>query len=397
MWAEPWSPMPCPAAPISPRTASATSATPRAAGPAAPSSTRTGSVSSGGRPSSSTPRPASASTTRSGSASRARTRSPRWPAPLASTCSTPTASPSPRSTSPRPPATRPASSWGSQEHGPAAARSCSIGVRRALGAGRGCSALQDPGWGTEERRPCRPARAACSSASAGGALRNDGTFADGRHRKLHAEPVRGLGPQGPPRRRDMGGAGAGPGRRHRARRRDHGRRSSRPSARAASRSRSTGPGSTGRSASSRWSTPPAASATRRTSTRLKALREQRDAIIERTAAGHPGRAGASSGCAPSASHCRPAEVPEGEGRPAARDLRPDHGRGTRDRRRPAHSGGLRARIGAGAARKGCNGAPDRIRTCDLRLRRPTLYPLSYRRARHRSYLPHAGIDFVLVP
>src|SRR4030095_6011844 len=27
----------------------------------------------------------------------------------------------------------------------------------------------------------------------------------------------------------------------------------------------------------------------------------------------------------------------------------------------------------------CTGAPDRIRTCDLRLRRPTLYPLSYRR------------------
>jgi hypothetical protein len=34
----------------------------------------------------------------------------------------------------------------------------------------------------------------------------------------------------------------------------------------------------------------------------------------------------------------------------------------------------------GLARTGCNGAPDRIRTCDLRLRRPTLYPLSYRRA-----------------
>ena len=30
----------------------------------------------------------------------------------------------------------------------------------------------------------------------------------------------------------------------------------------------------------------------------------------------------------------------------------------------------------------CTGAPDRIRTCDLRLRRPTLYPLSYRRASH---------------
>jgi hypothetical protein len=48
--------------------------------------------------------------------------------------------------------------------------------------------------------------------------------------------------------------------------------------------------------------------------------------------------------------------------------------------------GLRARTGAGAAGKGCNGAPDRIRTCDLRLRRPTLYPLSYRRAK----LDHTG-------
>ena len=54
MWAEPWSLMPSVAAPTSPRTASATSATPRAAGPAGPSSTRTGSASSGGRPSSST-------------------------------------------------------------------------------------------------------------------------------------------------------------------------------------------------------------------------------------------------------------------------------------------------------------------------------------------------------
>ena len=35
---------------------------------------------------------------------------------------------------------------------------------------------------------------------------------------------------------------------------------------------------------------------------------------------------------------------------------------------------------AADVRKGCNGAPDRIRTCDLRLRRPTLYPLSYGRA-----------------
>jgi hypothetical protein len=46
---------------------------------------------------------------------------------------------------------------------------------------------------------------------------------------------------------------------------------------------------------------------------------------------------------------------------------------------------LRPRRGACAAHQGCFGAPDRIRTCDLRLRRPTLYPLSYRRARRQSY------------
>ena len=130
MWAEPWSPMPSPAAPTSPPTASATSATPRAAGPAGPLSTRTGSASSGGRPSSSILRPASASTTRSGSASRARTPSPRWPAPPGCTCSMPTASPSPRCTSPRPPATRPASCWGRPGAWSSAARSCSIDSSR---------------------------------------------------------------------------------------------------------------------------------------------------------------------------------------------------------------------------------------------------------------------------
>ena len=40
---------------------------------------------------------------------------------------------------------------------------------------------------------------------------------------------------------------------------------------------------------------------------------------------------------------------------------------------------LRARLARRCSIVGC-GAPDRIRTCDLRLRRPTLYPLSYRRA-----------------
>ena len=39
---------------------------------------------------------------------------------------------------------------------------------------------------------------------------------------------------------------------------------------------------------------------------------------------------------------------------------------------------LPVQAGSPAARC-CYGAPDRIRTCDLRLRRPTLYPLSYRR------------------
>jgi hypothetical protein len=54
------------------------------------------------------------------------------------------------------------------------------------------------------------------------------------------------------------------------------------------------------------------------------------------------------------------------------------------------------RAGQGAADGGdkqntCSGAPDRIRTCDLRLRRPTLYPLSYRRA-DRDHTRGAQID-----
>src|SRR5438876_4648790 len=64
----------------------------------------------------------------------------------------------------------------------------------------------------------------------------------------------------------------------------------------------------------------------------------------------------------------------------ARDLRTDHRRRQIDRLNAADVGCLRPRARPRAARTGCNGAPDRIRTCDLRLRRPTLYPLSYRRA-----------------
>ena len=44
---------------------------------------------------------------------------------------------------------------------------------------------------------------------------------------------------------------------------------------------------------------------------------------------------------------------------------------TRPRAGHAHEGTAAKHVGIGA--------PDRIRTCDLRLRRPTLYPLSYRR------------------
>ena len=58
----------------------------------------------------------------------------------------------------------------------------------------------------------------------------------------------------------------------------------------------------------------------------------------------------------------------------------DRRRGPTGRLSAADTRGLRAWARVGDAGTGCNGAPDRIRTCDLRLRRPTLYPLSYRRA-----------------
>ena len=82
----------------------------------------------------------------------------------------------------------------------------------------------------------------------------------------------------------------------------------------------------------------------------------------------------------------------GEGRSAPRHLRSDHRRRKEHRVRQAHSVGVRLRIRVGTARQGCSGAPDRIRTCDLRLRRPTLYPLSYRRE-PRSYRFTLGENF----
>ena len=107
---------------------------------------------------------------------------------------------------------------------------------------------------------------------------------------------------------------------------------------------------------------------------------QRDAIVERTGAGRTRRSARSSGCAPSPSRSSPADVPKEKADLMHAIYERITVAGPEIVGCPAHAGGLRARIGAGAARKGCNGAPDRIRTCDLRLRRPTLYPLSYRRA-----------------
>ncbi len=166
------------------------------------------------------------------------------------------------------------------------------------------------------------------------------------------------------------------------------RRSSPAWARAPVRWRSTGRGSSARSATSRWSMPPAASTTRPTSSGCTAARGQGQPRADQR------RRSRRSGPWPGSRRCRrrgARPTSRGEGRPAARHLRPDHRRREEDRGRPAHAGGLRARIGAGAARKGCSGAPDRIRTCDLRLRRPTLYPLSYRRAglRHRAAGPES--------
>ena len=62
-----------------------------------------------------------------------------------------------------------------------------------MGAGRGGPASQDPGRGTEATATASTCSAASSSASAAAGIRNDGTFGDGRHRKLHANPCEAWG------------------------------------------------------------------------------------------------------------------------------------------------------------------------------------------------------------
>ncbi len=104
-------------------------------------------------------------------------------------------------------------------------------VGRAVGAGRGGPARQDPGRGTEAPRPRRPPRRSPR-------VRLRPPAPQRRHVRRRPppqaprQPVRSLGPQGPARRRDVGGAGAGAGRRASRSTTTRSRRSSRPSARA---------------------------------------------------------------------------------------------------------------------------------------------------------------------
>jgi hypothetical protein len=114
--------------------------------------------------------------------------------------------------------------------------------------------------------------------------------------------------------------------------------------------------------------------------RLKALRDQRDAIVERTAPGLPGHRAVEWLRALGESF-QVADVPE-----EREELM--HAIYERITVAGPEIVGVRLTQAAYAhasapARcpKRSHGAPDRIRTCDLRLRRPTLYPLSYRRAR----------------
>ena len=72
------------------------------------------------------------------------------------------------------------------------------------------------------------------------------------------------------------------------------------------------------------------------------------------------------------------------------NLRTDRHRREGIRVSQTHPRGLCTRPRSGHARTGGFGAPGRIRTCDLRLRRPTLYPLSYGRTTQPRALPQSG-------
>jgi len=85
--------------------------------------------------------------------------------------------------------------------------------------------------------------------------------------------------------------------------------------------------------------------------RLKALRDQRDAVVERTAPGLPGHRAVEWLRALGESF-QVADVPKEREELMHAIYERITVAGPRDRRCPADPGGLRARIGAGAARKG---------------------------------------------
>ena len=66
--------------------------------------------------------------------------------------------------------------------------------RRAVGPGRGRAPRQHAGWGTRKagRADLLDGLLTCTC---GRRLRSDGTFADGRHRRLHPSPCKAWGPR----------------------------------------------------------------------------------------------------------------------------------------------------------------------------------------------------------
>ncbi len=276
-----------------------------------------------------------------------------------------------------PPASRPGRDAPS---GAMAARPARLG--RSLGAGRGRAAGEDPRWGTPPPRSRGPARRPPGMRLRSADPVNDGRMADGRP---IASCTRSRAPPGarrPASRRSTWEAPVARPARVGIRVDDAMRAQiiaalSRATVPVDDRPRpDRAPDARARPGARRRR----ASTTQTYLARMARLRGELDAIVERSRPGPPGASRGRVAATPSRETWQKPRRTRGEGRPDPRHLRADRRRRAALRRPAAHTGGLRARTGAGAAREGCNGAPDRIRTCDLRLRRPTLYPLSYRRA-----------------
>ena len=212
-------------------------------------------------------------------------------------------------------------------------------------------------------------------------VRSDGTFADGRHRKLHPRAVRGVGPRRPDSATRHGSRPSWPSSAEHPARRRHDRRGGRsPRLEPAPGRHRARPG-------------------RATAPRARPGARRRGRIDDDDL---PGPAASAAGAARRRStRDEQPRVPAGAGgRVAARHRRGDRSArtcprssadlvhaiyerivvaGPEIRQRPPHAGRLRSTDWRWRCHR-LLGAPDRIRTCDLRLRRPTLYPLSYRRA-----------------